>query len=440
MRAKVLEKRIMILRILVCLFFVIGIGLSFKVWHTDRLFPVLPVFDWMPSSTDDISGFLAVILVFGLLLGTVIRSRKYFIGLFVLLIFLLLQDQMRWQPWVYIYVAFLFPFALWKKVDESLLPYFQFLLIGIYLWSGAFKFGGSFIELTWDKMLRTLLYIDDSSTRQSLHFLGYGIPIMEILIAIGLFFKKSRHVAILFAVITHIIILIYVITNQQNSVIYPWNFAMIFLVVLCFYEAGNSMVDWVHLDSARCATSDSARCATSDSLQLAQGGAARRAQNKQLESNTSSNQDSSNIAEQQSSAVGNKVKLQIASGALFFLLLPALNPLGLWDNYLSFHLYSGTNGAFCVGLDQDQYKKIDPELYEYFWAVDEPNGKFWIYVNLWALEELNVAFYPEERTFKELAKSFCGGDIPSEKLEFVIYRDGFKRKGATIFECECITQ
>ncbi|MDB2657201.1 hypothetical protein N9Y60_04015 [Crocinitomicaceae bacterium] len=365
-----------------------GISLSFKVWHTDRLFPVLPVFDWIPSSSTDVSGFLAVILILSLLIGAFVRSRNYFIGFFVLLLFLLLQDQLRWQPWVYIYVAFLIPFALWKRTDERLLPYFQFLLIGVYLWSGAYKFGGSFIELTWDKMLRTLLFIDDPGTRQSLHFLGYGIPIVEMLIAVGLFFKKTRHLAILFAVATHIIILIYVITNKQNSVIYPWNFAMIFLVVMCFYKAGNSMLDWAHLGSAR-----------------------------------------------RASVVPKKVKLQIASGALFFVLMPALNPLGLWDNYMSFKLYSGTNGAFCVGLDKDQYKKVDPALYDYFWVVEKPNGKYWIYVNLWALDELNVAFYPEERTFRKLAKSFCESGISEEKLEFVIYKDGFKRKGAKVLNC-----
>lgn len=375
-----------ILRVIVCLFFVLGIALSFKVWHSDRLFPVLPVFDWVPSSSLDVSGFLAMILVFSLLIGTVVRNRAYFIGVFVLLVFLLLQDQMRWQPWVYIYFAFLLPFALWKRPSEQLLPYFQFLLIGVYLWSGAFKFGGSFIELTWDKMLRTLLFIDDPSTRQSLHFLGYGIPITEILIAVGLFFKKSRHLAIIIAIMTHLIILFYVITNQQNSVIYPWNFAMILLVIVCFYKTENSFNFRVSRQARR-------------------------------------------------PNINSRIKLQIATGALFFVFLPALNPLGMWDNYLSFHLYSGTNGTFCVGLDQDQYKKVDPELYQYFWKVDEPNGKFWIYVNYWALDELNVAFYPEERTFKKLEKSFCEGDIPPDKLEFVIFRKGFKRKGAMVLRC-----
>ena len=386
MMAKIIERRILILRIVVCLFFVLGVSLSFKVWHSDRIFPLLPVFDWIPSSSIDFSKFLAMILSFGLLIGAFVRSRSYFIGFFALLLSLLLQDQMRWQPWVYIYVAFLVTFALWKRTDERLLPYFQFLLIGVYLWSGAYKFGGSFIELTWDKMLRTILFIDDPSTRQSLHFLGYGIPIIEILIAAGLFFKKSRHLAILFAIATHVVILIYVITNQQNSVIYPWNFAMIFLVILCFYKTENSMSLW---------TSSLSR----------------------------------------SQELSKKLKLQIASGALFFVLLPALNPLGLWDNYLSFKLYSGTNGAFCVGLDKDQYKKVDPALYDYFWVVEKPNGKYWIYVNLWALDELNVAFYPEEPTFRELARSFCDGAIPEEKLEFVIFKDGFKRKGAKVLNC-----
>ncbi len=387
MMAKILERRITLLRVVVCLFFVIGVGISFKVWHSDRLFPVLPVFDWMPVASNDVSSFLAMILIFGLLLGVVIRFRAYFIGLIVLLSLLLLQDYMRWQPWVYIYVAFLLPFALWKRPNEKLLPYFQFLLIGVYLWSGAYKFGGSFIELTWDKMLRTLLFIDDPGTRESLHFLGNAIPVIEILIAIGLFLKKTRHLAILLAIVTHVIILVYVITNQQNSVIYPWNFAMILLVITCFYKSGNSLSSW----------------------------ASRQARSPDFSS---------------------KLKLQIASGAFFFVFMPALNPLGLWDNYLSFHLYSGTNGAFFVGLDQDQYKKVDPSLYDYFWTVDEPNGKYWIYVNLWAMKELNVAFYPEERSFKKLAKSFCEGDIPEEKLEFVVFRDGFKRKGADVFDCE----
>ena len=384
MIAKILKQRISILRIVVCLFFVIGIGISFKVWHSDRLFPLLPVADWIPESSTDVSGFLAVLLVIGLLLGMVIRSRYFFIALIILLTALLLQDQMRWQPWVYIYVAFLVPFVLWKHPNERLLPYFQFLLIGVYLWSGAYKFGGSFIESTFDKMLRTMLFIEDAGTRESLHFLGYGIPIIEILIAVGLFFRKSRHLAILFAIATHVIILIYVITNQQNSVIYPWNIAMIFLVIFSFYKTNNSMIEWL-FDKA---------------------GTSR------------------------ASVTSNKIKLQIAAGFFFFVFMPVLNPLGLWDNYLSFKLYSGNNGTYCIGLEQDQHKKIDPSLYDYFWKVEEPNGKFWIYVNYWAMDELNVAFYPEERTFKKLAKSFCDGDIPEEKLEFVIFRDGFSRDGA----------
>lgn len=375
----IFQRRIPLIRAVVCLFFVFGILLSFKVWHSDRLFPLLPVFDGFPTFSADTSGFLAVLLLIGLGLGSVIKIRAFFIALMALLLFLFLQDQMRWQPWAYMYFALLVPFAVWKKPGEKLLPYFQFILIGVYLWSGIYKIGDGFINATFDKMLETLFLIKDAGTRQSLHFLGYGIPLIEVAVAIGFFFRKTRNISVLFATISHITILSYLIINDQNSVVYPWNIAMVLLAILAFYNAKNSMRFW-----------------NDTSVRL---------------------------------------KLINSIGALFFLVLPALSSLGLWDTYLSFKLYSGTNGKYCIGLDKDQYKKVDSELHGCFWKVSEPQGKYWIYVNFWAFDELNVAFYPEMRTFKKLNKTFCEGDIPTEKLEFVKFRKNFEREGAVVFDC-----
>jgi hypothetical protein len=229
-------------------------------------------------------------------------------------------------------------------------------------------------------MLRTLFFIENDSTRESLHFIGYGIPLTEIGIAIGLVFRKTRNVSVLLAVITHIVILSYLIINEQNTVVYPWNIAMILLAILGFYNSNNALKFW----------------------------------------------DNANI----------RMRVIHGAAALFFLVLPALSPFGLWDKYLSFKLYSGSNGIWMIGLDKDEYKKVDPELQPYFWKVDEPNGKYWIYVNLWAYEELNVPFYPEMRTFKRLGKTFCNGDIPPEKLEFVKFQKDFSREGAVVFGCE----
>jgi len=375
----IFQRRIPLIRAAACLFFVAGVLLSFTVWHSDRIFPLLPVFEGFPQFSEDVSGFLAIVLVIGLTLGGLIKSRYYFIALLALLLVLFLQDQMRWQPWAYMYFALILPFALVKTPKQQLLPYFQFVLIGVYFWSGVYKIGDGFIASTFDKMLRTLLLIEDAGTRESLHFLGYGIPLMEIAISIAFFFKRTRNTAVLFAILTHIVILSYLIINDQNSVVYPWNFGMIALVILAFYNSENSMQFWKNTP----------------------------------------------------------IRWQVlnATSGLFFLLLPALSSIGMWDTYLSFKLYSGRNGIYCIGLDKDQVKKVDPSLYDTFWKVDEPQGKYWIYVNFWAFNELNVAFYPEQRTYKQICNTFCESDIPSEKMEFVVFRDGFKRKGATILDC-----
>jgi len=373
------ENRLPLVRSIVLIFFVFGILLSFKVWHSDRLFPLCPVFDGVPQFSEDFSRFVAALLIPLLLLGVFIRKRWYYGFVLGFLLFLLLQDQIRWQPWVYIYVAFLLPFALFKLPRHRILTYFQILLIGVYLWSGIYKFGGAFIELTFDKMLRTLLLIENPATRESLHFLGYGIPIIEVLIACGLVFVRTRTVAIFTGIATHLVILTYLLVNEQNSVVYPWNVAMILLLVVLFYRTKNDLQFWRGSDL--------------------------------------------------------KLKLLQSAGVFFFILMPASNPVGIWDNYLSFKLYSGNNGYFCVGLDQDQYTKVDSDLHGYFWRVQEPRGKYWLLLNKWAMDELNVPFYPEMRTFKSVSNTFCEGEIPPQKLEFVKYPSDFGREGAEIFYC-----
>lgn len=374
------KNRINLVRIVALLFFAIGILMSFKLWHSDRIFPLCPVIDGFPVLPNNLDTFIPILLIGGLISLMFIKNQSLHILVFILLLFLFLQDQMRWQPWVYLYVCMILPFALFKAPKKELLGYFQILMIGVYLWSGIHKIHPGFIETTFNKMLAELFLIDNPATIRSLNWLGYSIPIIEVLIAIFLFFRKTRLIGVFGALITHLIILAYLIKIEQNSVVYPWNIAMILFVITLFWKS-DYQLSFRRINDA-------------------------------------------------------KVKIMTSLAILLFVVMPSLNFVGAWDNYLSFKLYTGTNGIYCAGLDQDQYQKVDEELYDCFWKVDEPNGKYWIYVNKWAFDELNVAFYSEMRVFKKVAKSFCDGEIPSEKLEFVKFNDGFSRKGAEIFHCE----
>ncbi|MCG8387612.1 MAG: hypothetical protein MJA30_18830, partial [Cytophagales bacterium] len=66
-------------------------------------------------------------------LGIVRPKPVVFLLVFGILGFYLVQDQCRWQPWVYVYAMFLLPFAKKEpgKASVSLVNYFQIIRIGV---------------------------------------------------------------------------------------------------------------------------------------------------------------------------------------------------------------------------------------------------------------------------------------------------------------------
>jgi hypothetical protein len=74
--------------------------LSSKVWMTERNFPVVPLFEGipsMPSPLDYILYSVLMVLVIYQIIYLENRNTKFaLIGMFV---FLMLGDQMRWQPY-----------------------------------------------------------------------------------------------------------------------------------------------------------------------------------------------------------------------------------------------------------------------------------------------------------------------------------------------------
>lgn len=368
------------IHISVCVFLALGMWFSLPLWHSQRLFPLCPVFEGFSTFPANLDAIFPYITLGFLFFGAVFKKRWSTIIGFSLLIILLLQDQLRWQPWVYLYASLLVPFLSKKPKPEIILSYVQILLIGVYFWSGVHKIGPGFNEGTFDRMLTALFFIDDPATKSQLHFLGYLIPLFEILIAVGFLFRKTRALACIGALLTHLTILTYLIIEQHNSVVYPWNVAMVVLVGLTFWKSHHFI-------------------------------------------------RFSGIAELPS-------KLLIYGATVFYLILPALNFAGLWDNYLSFKLYSGSTGQFCVRVDAEYAGRIDSKIRAHYWTVDAPEDSYWIYLSSWAFEEMNVPFYPEMRVFRQVGKHFCEGDIPPEHLEFVRFMKDFSAESAVRFGCE----
>src|SRR6187455_3357883 len=179
-----IDQRLLVVRKAVCLFLLVGILLSFRLWQADRFFPLTPFIAGLNESSTQLNSLLLIVIALSLV--AVILSNKIFFLRIALcaLIIILLQDQQRWQPWVYFYLLVLLPFAI--DVDGrqpiSILICVQIVIVGVYLWSGIHKFNANFIELTFTNILTNFLQIKNERIISVVRYGGYLVSISEVLI------------------------------------------------------------------------------------------------------------------------------------------------------------------------------------------------------------------------------------------------------------------
>ncbi len=374
------------IKIITIMFLIGGLIISFKLWLGDRLFPLVPFIDGLESILHSFNYMLFLFLILSLLYE-IYKPNKWSLasGLIILLLFLL-QDQNRLQPWVYIYILILLPFCFFhflKTSEKNLIAPIKIIFITMYFWSGIQKANSNFINGGFAQILVNLFKIQDPQTIKNLLPLGYVIPMIEILIAISLVSKKLRHLGVFLAIITHIFILIYVspIGINNNFIIYPWNVAMILLVITLFYKDD---ADFIFLDI-------------------------------------------------------NHIKTTFFNSAyvLFLGLLPILNFWGQWDDYLSFSLYSEKSKIFYIAISDKYIGQFDHKFDDYFLKLDDniQGGKV-INVNKWSMKELNVPIYPEIRVFKKISNVFCQYNIPDTDIIFLMYKGTVSDENLTKWTCE----
>ncbi|MEQ9089454.1 MAG: hypothetical protein RIE52_00100 [Balneola sp.] len=275
------------LQIIIIISLLAGILASFPLWMNDRSFPILPIFDFFVTGGLFHFSLLSLFFVTGLLSVFDFKFSTHSLFLFLFLILVLcLQDQNRWQPWVYIFsvlLAFVFSYRCKMITEKTLFTLFRIAFIGIYFWSGIHKVNAGFITNTLPELV-----VPD------LGALSYSIPLAEAFLGVGLIFISTRKISVLLLLGMHSLILYEVLFGffTFNTVIIPWNLAMMFLLVFLFWNK--------------------------DPIQLF--------------SNPS-----------------------VSKGfAIFiFLILPATNFFNLWPGYPSFNLFSGKTAKAYLYVDED---------------------------------------------------------------------------------------
>lgn len=311
---------------------------------------MLPLFDILEDIPNSVHLFLFYTSLIGLFSIIFFPRNTYVLSLTIMIeLFSCLLDQNRWQPWEYQYLLTVLFLFIFRNNPKQFVNYFIFLLAVTYIYSGLHKINGGFLVSIWEGLILKRFFGFSSSNINNLwiHYLGLSLGLIEFLLGIGLIFLKSKKIIAIMLIVMHLFILVLFspIGVNSNSIIWPWNVAMIlFLYAIFIYQSDNEF-------SPR---------------NLIQG--------------------------------YNKI--------IFLLIgvLPILNFFGYWDDYLSFSLYSGKSKHLEICIT----KNANMPEYQKFVSKKSRlcNSGLALNCTTWSLKELNVPLYPEKRIFKKIVKNW----------------------------------
>lgn len=334
-----------------------------KLWVATKVFPVIPLFDWLPILKYPfdyiLGGFFFLIQI------VYIFQNKRWQGWVVILlyVFLALVDQNRLQP--YFYQSFLTLFAIEifnRKVPPKKVLYAIILLFfATYFWSGIQKLNEAFY-IQW---LTALNKHFSFLPQWFLVAFTYLVPWLEASMGILLLFNRTRKLGVLFILSMHGIITFLLFYLGYGYNVVPWNIQNMLSVILLFWGLK-----------------------TTNAFEFLV-------------------------------SFFNKQKIAIL---IFTLILPlANNVTGFYDNLLSFHFFTADLNYYNVFINEELEDAL-PEHIQRFYRFE--NGNAYLNMNEWAQYDNKVLFYPEERIIKYMdvyLRSFAKNPQEEGLTKLVVY-------------------
>ena len=367
--------RVVWVRRLVCLALVVGKVMSWKLWLFDRKYPLCPVWDSLPLLHHPADHLVAYATLLFLLLAGIFAKRSLFLWAYLGLDALnLIQDQTRWQPWVFEYLMLLLPtLYLSRNTDTEkahrILRLQAFVLAAVYLFAGLQKLNPEFIPSIWQPIVANLFHIPSQNEGPWLPW-GYAIPVLEIIGAVFLVLKPTRIWGVALFLVTHLFILYYLMPSgiNYNSIVWPWNIALAVLIIPVFVNSGVQFFKQPILPKS------------ADGL--------------------------------------------LPAFVLLLLILPAVNLFGYYETELSSNLFTGKSNNMLLMIKPEALPKIPQHLKRYvvnYQYVPQYNGPI-ISMQMWAMHEMNVSVISERRVFKQISRNYCRLGLSDSDIQFKLYK------------------
>ncbi|MES2431491.1 MAG: hypothetical protein V4556_11165 [Bacteroidota bacterium] len=330
-----------------CIFWLIAKAISYKLWFSDREFPLVPPFDFLQASVNFHYIVYGISLVCLILLLISPEKKSFQIAVVIVEICACLFDQNRWQPWEYQYILTIIIFLINRKNEKNIIPVFLFMLAATYFYSGLGKLNPVFIQSIWHNLFLTKLFgiSYDTAHQPYIHYAGYLFGLIEMILAIGLLYRKTQKKAIRLIILMHLIILALFgpLGLNYDHIIWPWNLLMIsyFVILLWNIQRGETLYKSNPLKTG-----------------------------------------------------WNQLIL------VLFGIMPFFSLFGMWDYFLSSSLFSSrpTDMYICVPAS------VNTTLNKYFDNAQAPcdSNSYLINTRSWAFDELMVPTYPQKRVYKKI--------------------------------------
>ncbi len=344
---------------LLALFLLMIQSMTYPLWLAGRNFPLVPIqdsFTIIPASVHLILFVLILLALFVL----VIYPNKWVASLALLFeLFSCMLDQNRWQPWEYFALCILAAFVLIKDPQKQKLAW-QIIIIGLYFFSGVNKCNPQFVLNVWNGMiLHQYLGIEHSSIW--VIRLGYLLALLEVLMGVGLLFKRFRKYAVLLIVAMHLFNLAFLGPLGLNFIydVIPWNMAMPIFSIVLFYNQ-------------------------------------------------------SFVVEKPA----NWKSIYIILMALLWWIAPFFHLFGYWQKFFSADLYSGKSANIYICTDTIP-PYFNSNKYVVFNSPHADCSKA-ISVFKWGLADIKVVFYPSSKSYHAIV-DYWKKKYPDNRARFYLY-------------------
>ncbi|MFY8090579.1 MAG: hypothetical protein ACOVMI_04945 [Chitinophagaceae bacterium] len=321
--------------------------MSFNLWMSNRLFPVIPVHQLFQNTNQSIHFILYILSICTLLITILYKPQKaLLIILFFAEILACLLDYTRWQPWQFQYLSMLFVCIICFNDFKKATQWIALIMASIYIFSGLHKLNYHFLQNMWSQtILKDFLGLNQNTIIQfKLTKIGYVLPIVETLAGFGLLSKFWQKKAAKVLIIMHLILLIILgpLGLNYNQIVWPWNVAMIVFVYHLFIKNKTPIVNFNLLLSPR---------------------------------------------------------LYII--ALLWLVMPIFSFWNKWPHYLSNDLYSGKALGMQIIIKDKEIEKHPLAIYAN--TINNEDSIMTISIQNWAMSELKTPQFPEWFYYQKLS-------------------------------------